>query len=82
MNTGFPFHIPGDALENYALGRVPDADCAPLDEHLLICPICQAGLEEMDEYVKVMKAATAAISETTIEDSGHIQDRTARLLRP
>ena len=80
MNTGFPFHIPEDALERYALGRVPDEDCAPLDEHLLICPTCQAGLEEMDEYVKVMKAATATLSPATIEDSGHSQDRTDRIL--
>ena len=61
MNTGFTFHISEDELEKYALGRLPNADCEPLDEHLLICPICQSSLEAMDEYVIVMKAATAAL---------------------
>ena len=65
MNTGFPFHIPEDALEKYALGQLPDPDCTPLDEHLLICPTCQSRLEELDEYVKVMKAAAAAALSST-----------------
>ena len=60
MNIGFPFHVPEDALEKCALGRLPDADCTPLDEHLLICSICQAHLEEIDEYVRVMQAALGA----------------------
>jgi anti-sigma factor RsiW len=70
MNTFFPFHISGDALEKYALGRLPDADCDPLDEHLLICPTCQARLEEVDEYVKVMQAATAALAGTPSKPCG------------
>lgn len=64
MNTGWLSHIPEDLLERYAIGRLPDPDCAALDEHLLICSACQISLEEMDEYVHVVKAAIAALPRT------------------
>jgi anti-sigma factor RsiW len=60
MNTGFAFHISEDALEEYALGRLPSAHCEPLDEHLLVCPACQNALEVIDDYVNVIRAALAA----------------------
>jgi anti-sigma factor RsiW len=62
MNTDFLSHIPEDTLETYALGRVPVAHRALLDEHLLTCPDCQICLAEMDEYIKVMQAAIAEVS--------------------
>ena len=43
------------------MGALSEKDCKPLEEHLLICLTCQIRLEEMDEYIKVMKAATAAV---------------------
>jgi anti-sigma factor RsiW len=61
MNAGFLSHISEDMLEMYALGRIPEVDLAPVEEHLQICLTCQIRLEEMDEYIKVMKAATAAV---------------------
>ncbi len=61
MNTGFLSHIPEDMLEKYVLGRLPQANLATLDEHLLICPACQTNLQTLDEYFAVMKAATAAV---------------------
>lgn len=61
MNAGFLSHISDDSLEMYALGRIPEVDLAPMDEHLLICLTCQIRLQEMDEYIKVMKAATVAV---------------------
>jgi len=61
MNTGFFSHISEDTLEKYALGRIPEVDFFPVEEHLLICLTCQIRLEEMDEYIKVMKAATSAV---------------------
>src|SRR5271167_2822799 len=62
MNTGFFSHISEETLETYARGRALDAHCAPLDEHLLVCPACQICLEELEEYIEVMKAATARVS--------------------
>lgn len=61
MNTGSIFHIPDDLLEEYAIGRLPDIDCAPVEEHLLICPTCQNNLTETDEYIRVMRAVLARL---------------------
>jgi len=61
MNTGLILHIPEELLEEFALGRVPDPDCTPVDEHLLICPACQNNLAEIDEYIRVIRAALAAL---------------------
>jgi len=71
MNAGFFSHIPEETLETYALGRVPDGHRAPLDEHLLVCPACQVSLEAMDEYIQVMKAATAALPRTLRSGQAH-----------
>ena len=57
MNAGFKGHTPEEMLETYSRGRLSDEDCAPLEEHLLMCPICQSRLEQMDEYTRVVKAA-------------------------
>ena len=61
MNTGSIFHIPDDLLEEYAIGRLPDIDCAPVEEHLLICHTCQNNLTETDEYIRVMRAVLARL---------------------
>lgn len=62
MNAGFDLHVPEDALEAYAMRKLPGRDVAPLEEHLLICPVCQTRLDAVDEYVRVAKAAAAALS--------------------
>jgi hypothetical protein len=62
MNTGDESHVTEDALEAYALRKLSLRDVAPLEEHLLICPVCQTRLDEVDEYVRAAKAAAAALS--------------------
>ncbi len=62
MNAGFELHATEDALEAYAMRRLSGRDVAHLEEHLLICPVCQTRLDEVDEYVRVAKAAAAALS--------------------
>ena len=62
MNTGFLSHIPEDMLEKYVLDRLPHANIATVDEHLLVCPTCQTTLQTINEYIAVMKAATTAVS--------------------
>ena len=61
MNTGSIFHIPDDLLEEYAIGRLPGIDCAPVEEHLLICPTCQNNLTKTDEYIRIMRAVLARL---------------------
>jgi anti-sigma factor RsiW len=57
MNTRSISHIPEDLLERYAMGRLSRQACARLHRHLLHCSNCQIHLQQIDEYVKVVKAA-------------------------
>lgn len=52
-------HIPEDTLEEYALGRVPESQSSPIEEHLLVCESCQKRLGDIDEYILLMKHATS-----------------------
>lgn len=60
MNTGS--HFQDDVLEKYAMGKLSEVECAPLEEHLLICSSCQDRLESVEDYIRVAKAATAALT--------------------
>jgi Putative zinc-finger len=56
-----PNHHPGeDVFENYAFDRLSEREAAHFEEHLLVCESCQSKFAEADEYIQVMKAATAA----------------------
>ena len=52
-------HPTEDVLEEYAFGRVEEARAGPLEEHLLICVSCQAALQDIDDYIRLVKAAAA-----------------------
>jgi hypothetical protein len=55
-------HADVDTLEEYVIGRLPESAIEPLEEHLLICPRCQAAVAEIDEYVSLMKHAMAKMA--------------------
>ena len=65
-------HPDQDAFEDYAFERLPLDEAAHFEEHLLICEECQETLAKTDEYIYVMKAATAAYA------GGHITAAPAR----
>jgi len=44
--------------EEYAFERLSEAETATLEEHLLICPTCQAELHRVDEFISMMKQAS------------------------
>ncbi len=50
-------HFSEDRLELYAFNRMPEPECARLEEHLLVCGTCQSRLSEIDGYIGVMKVA-------------------------
>jgi anti-sigma factor RsiW len=76
MNASFDAHVPEDALEAYAMGKLPEQACAPMEEHLLICPVCRTQLEAMDDYVCVVRAAFSALSNLrTMPAQAHISVR-------
>lgn len=47
-------HLSEDAVENYALGRLPKAELASFEEHLLVCERCQEQLAEEDNFAEAM----------------------------
>ena len=67
MNTCFELHLSEQAMENYAMGKVSNADCTPIEEHLLVCPICQLRLESLDEYIRIIKAALTSPPPSPLE---------------
>jgi hypothetical protein len=73
MNASFDRHFPEQVWEEYAMGLRSEEDCKSLEEHLLICSTCQDLLAEVDEYIRVAKAAAALFARTA-------RARTARRL--
>jgi hypothetical protein len=53
-------HPHQDLFEDYAFDRLSGDEAADFEEHLLICEECQEALARTEEYIQVMKAATAA----------------------
>jgi hypothetical protein len=53
-------HQTDDALELYALGRLPEPQVAVVEEHLLICGACQERLDEVEAFALAMRAGIAA----------------------
>ena len=60
MNTNYRGHIREDALERYIMGRLSVRSCASAEEHLLICAKCRMHLDDVREYIRLVKAAIAA----------------------
>ena len=50
-------HIEEDLIEQYAMGVLPEESIAQLEEHLLICSVCQTRLLEADEFLKIFRSA-------------------------
>ena len=50
-------HVADDVLEKYLLHRLPEAELASVEEHLLVCPQCQTQAEEMEEFILATQAA-------------------------
>ncbi len=63
MATGFSVqeHPSSDVFEEYAFQRLSEADTDAVEEHVLVCPECQTSLAATDEYILLMKRATAQI---------------------
>ncbi|MDZ7638361.1 MAG: hypothetical protein U5J83_08950 [Bryobacterales bacterium] len=50
-------HIDEDLLELYAMGRLPETQAAPLEEHLLLCEQCRESLTQLDDFVRALASA-------------------------
>ena len=56
-------HVTDDTLERYAMQTLPDSECGPLVDHLLVCPGCRERLKAADVFVAAMTLAAAEIRE-------------------
>ncbi len=57
MVTAFDCPVSEDALEQYALGILAEAELAPLEEHLFLCRSCQDRLAEVDAFIRSTRQA-------------------------
>jgi hypothetical protein len=55
----FPYHPSEAVLENYALHRLREGETASFEEHLLLCESCQDALEELDQFILLIKATAS-----------------------
>lgn len=49
--------ISEDAIEQYAMNKLPESEMEPLEEHLLVCLPCQDRVQLADEFLAVLRAA-------------------------
>jgi len=54
-------HASEESLESYALGSLGEPALGELEEHLLLCSLCQDQLKEIDAYHAAMKSAAARL---------------------
>ncbi|HEV2202170.1 MAG TPA: hypothetical protein VGR73_20310 [Bryobacteraceae bacterium] len=49
-------HLSEEAVENYAVGRLPKDQLASFEEHLLLCAHCQEQLAKEDDFAEAMRS--------------------------
>jgi len=55
LTNSFPPHPSEDILEEYVVGRLPEALIEQIEEHLLICHTCQDVVEQTGQFISAMK---------------------------
>jgi hypothetical protein len=55
----FEVHPSEETLEEYCFNRLSEPAIGKVEEHILVCVACQETLQVLDEYILLMKAATA-----------------------
>jgi hypothetical protein len=64
-------HVSEEVLERYSMSKLPEDEFAQVEEHLLICELCQNQLAEVDLFVSRMKVAAQQIAEEEQSASSH-----------
>ena len=59
-------HATDEIIEKFAMGKLPESEVAPLEEHMLVCHACQDRLEQMDSFLRATKAAVAKPPEPSL----------------
>lgn len=50
-------HLGSEELEQYSFGRLSEAECERVEEHLLLCERCQDELTRVETFIRDVKAA-------------------------
>jgi anti-sigma factor RsiW len=51
-------HLAEAELEEYSMGRLPEARMEAFEEHLLACDACQDRLLEMESFVNAIRSVS------------------------
>jgi anti-sigma factor RsiW len=55
-------HASEDVLELYVRAQLSEAEAAPVEEHLLVCPLCCERVAWLDRFVESVRSATQTMS--------------------
>ena len=55
-------HLSEEMIEEYCFNRLPEETTVQLEDHLLVCAPCRVAVEDLDEYILLMKLATGELS--------------------
>jgi hypothetical protein len=55
-------HIEDEVLERYSIGSLPEELAAEVEEHLLLCLMCQNRLLETDRFLMLLREAATRLS--------------------
>jgi len=64
-------HLDGAEVEALSMGATPEAECARIEEHLLVCPTCQQRVAESDLYVASIRMAARSIRSHSPRAASH-----------
>jgi hypothetical protein len=56
-------HLVSEAVEDYLMRRLPQAEADEVEQHLLICESCRDELVETETYLRAMKGAARRLSD-------------------
>jgi hypothetical protein len=71
MHINIGPHVADDVLESYLLQRLPEAELAAVEEHLLVCEKCQLQAEETEEFIRVTRAALQSAGRKPARSARH-----------
>jgi anti-sigma factor RsiW len=60
-------HLDENALELYCLGRATSPQLAPIERHLMQCPLCLSRAQASLEYIDSLRAALRRLEENSAE---------------
>src|SRR5215831_15998532 len=57
MELSRELHIADEVLESYSLNHLAPSEADAVEEHILVCEQCQIKLQEVDEFVAIVRRA-------------------------